>query len=563
MKKILLIFTLLLAFSGAGAQSLTVYLQDGSIDTIQLDDFKIFYVVDSSVGIVRLQSPQNGERDLALQPRLQWQYIPGKTYELLLSPSSDFSDTLLHLTGLDTNSHRIAEPLDIAVRYYWKVRITNEEAWTAPWYFTTYRPKLPEKLTSLALFCGDDGQSLRLAAFHESRIDSFCLVLSPDGKVFNDTFYVDTTGMRLGELQRDSCYLAKAAGTNAAGTGPFSEVLAVTVSADSDPVMIINAFDRPTVGNSFDFIRQHADALKALGKPLVSASNEALTDGLLSLNDYANVIFILGEESTADETFNAAEQDSVEKYLQRGGHLFVSGSEIAWDLDYRGDVADRAFCHDFLCLHYLQDAPNNTSATYYQVEATGDTIFSELASFSFDNGTHGTYKVSYPDVFGLTGDSRGFLRYTGCANGFAGTVFQGMFPGGSTEGKVMVCGFPLETVYPAENRIKLLDAFFTFSEQGLNVNDIDSPGIFRLEQNYPNPFNAITRLSYILPQAAMTEINVIDINGRRVDRLLQKHQPAGSYKIIWNAKGCSAGVYFYILQIDGRIADTRKMLLLK
>lgn len=564
MKKIIFSFIVLIpAFLSAGSELMSIHLHNGSIDTLQLEVFNSFYVVDSNSAIVRLQSPQNGERDVALQPCLQWQHIPGKSYELLLSPVSDFSDTLLHVTGLDSNAYRLTRPLEIDGHYYWKVRITNEEAWTAPWYFTTYRPKLPEKLTSLALFGGGDGQRLRLASLHDSRIDSFCLVLSADGKIFNDTAYVDTTEMQLDGLQQDSCYFARAAGMNAAGIGPFSEVLAATVSADSNPVMIINAFDRPTAGNTYDFIRQHANALKALGRALVSASNEALTDGMLSLCDYGNVIYILGEESTADETFNAAEQDSVEKYLRQGGHLFVSGSEIAWDLDYRGDAADRAFCHDFLRLRYLQDAPNNTSARYYQVEAAGDTIFSELASLSFDNGMHGTYNVRYPDVFGLTGDSRGFLNYTGCTTGFAGTVYQGMFPGGSTEGKVMVCGFPLETVYPAENRTKLLNAFFTFSEQGLDVDDIDSPETFHLEQNYPNPFNVQTRLPYSLPQAAMTEISVIDIKGRKVVQLLRKHHPAGSYEIAWNADGCSAGVYFYVLQIDGRIADTRKMVLLK
>jgi hypothetical protein len=564
MKKILLICALLLTvFSGARAQWLTIHLRDGNVDTLQLDTFESFYVADSGAGIVRLQSPLNGERNIALQPLLQWQHIPGKIYELQLSEDQDFSDTLLHITGLDTNNYRPSAALEPDSRYYWRVRITNEDLWTAPWYFRTYRPKMPEKLTSLAVLPGDDGQSFRLETLYESQIDSFCLVLSADGKAFADTVYADTLQKKIFGLQADSTYFIKAAGMNTAGTGPFSEMLAVTVSTESFPVLVVNAFDRPTSGNSFDFIRQHANALRDLDKALVSASNEAVRDGLVSLCDYKTAIYILGEESTADETFDYAEQDSVKAYLRHGGHLFVSGSEIAWDLDYRGDAADKTFCHDFLHIRYLQDAPNNSSATYYNVESTGDTIFSGLGSFSFDNGNHGSYNVRYPDVFGLTGDSRGFLRYSGCSTGFAGVVYHGMFPGGSEEGKVMVCGFPLETVYPAEKRSELLQVFFTFSEQGLNVEDIDLPDDFSLGQNYPNPFNGSTCLIYDLPKAAVTEITVIDMNGRKVDRLLGTYLPAGNYEITWNAESFSSGVYFYVLQIDGKIVDTRKMVLLK
>ena len=62
------------------------------------------------------------------------------------------------------------------------------------------------------------------------------------------------------------------------------------------------------------------------------------------MNDYLIVDYILGEESTADETYSSTEQTLISNYLKQGGRLFVSGAEIAWDLDYRGSTTDKASC---------------------------------------------------------------------------------------------------------------------------------------------------------------------------------------------------------------------------
>ena len=56
--------------------------------------------------------------------------------------------------------------------------------------------------------------------------------------------------------------------------------------------------------------------------------------GRVSAADYDVLVWILGEESTVDETFSAAERTLVQNFLSVPGRgLFVSGSELAWDLD--------------------------------------------------------------------------------------------------------------------------------------------------------------------------------------------------------------------------------------
>ena len=82
-----------------------------------------------------------------------------------------------------------------------------------------------------------------------------------------------------------------------------------------------------------DFIRQHGSSVYANNHYFSSATNEAIQDVLISLPSYKSLDWILGKESTANETFNSTEQTLVSTYLKQGGKLLVSGSEIAWDLD--------------------------------------------------------------------------------------------------------------------------------------------------------------------------------------------------------------------------------------
>ncbi|MEV9449082.1 hypothetical protein AB0199_26590, partial [Klebsiella pneumoniae] len=92
-------------------------------------------------------------------------------------------------------------------------------------------------------------------------------------------------------------------------------------------------------GNTYDFVRQHGTSIFNYGKHVESCTREAVTDNLLQLSKYRIVDWILGEESTANKTFNSAEQSFVTAYLQQGGELFTSGSEIGWDLDQNGTTS--------------------------------------------------------------------------------------------------------------------------------------------------------------------------------------------------------------------------------
>jgi hypothetical protein len=101
----------------------------------------------------------------------------------------------------------------------------------------------------------------------------------------------------------------------------------------------------------------------------------------------------------------------------------------------------------------------------------------------------------------------------------------------------------------------------------IGYNDNQLPIKYQLGQNYPNPFNPNTTIDYSLPKSTHVVIDVFNILGQRVNRLVDYKQPAGNYQIKWggsddNGKPVTSGVYFYRISTD-EYTSSKKMLLLK
>jgi photosystem II stability/assembly factor-like uncharacterized protein len=81
--------------------------------------------------------------------------------------------------------------------------------------------------------------------------------------------------------------------------------------------------------------------------------------------------------------------------------------------------------------------------------------------------------------------------------------------------------------------------------------------------NYPNPFNPSTTIRYELHEAASVQVRVYNVLGQQVfDSGLARHA-AGLHQLEFNGLGLASGVYVYRLEVDGRVAGVRNMLLMK
>ncbi len=92
--------------------------------------------------------------------------------------------------------------------------------------------------------------------------------------------------------------------------------------------------------------------------------------------------------------------------------------------------------------------------------------------------------------------------------------------------------------------------------------DTGLPDRFALEANYPNPFNPITTIRFALPSAERVTLDVYDVVGRRVARLIDARLPAGFHEARFNANRFASGMYLYRIRA-GRYQGSKAMLLVR
>ncbi len=83
-----------------------------------------------------------------------------------------------------------------------------------------------------------------------------------------------------------------------------------------------------------------------------------------------------------------------------------------------------------------------------------------------------------------------------------------------------------------------------------------------LLQNHPNPFNASTTISFTLPGVNYVTLDIFNLAGHRVERLVDKYMNMGFHSVVWDAAGYSSGIYIYRLKA-GDLTDTGRMMLVK
>ncbi len=161
--------------------------------------------------------------------------------------------------------------------------------------------------------------------------------------------------------------------------------------ATGEDWLVVDGFDRFSGSYPHPTHDFAARVGAALGTGFSSASNEAVARGLLNLGDFPVVVWLLGDESTDDVTFGDDERRAIGAYLEGGGRLIVSGSEV-------GYATDDAWLADVLHVAYVaDDAASNvaggfTFGTEYP-EDYPDVLSGETTIWRYDTG--GAAAVGY------------------------------------------------------------------------------------------------------------------------------------------------------------------------
>ena len=384
------------------------------------------------------------------------------------------------------------------------------------------------------------GGSLRVWLPSLTNTDSILIERSSNGAVYTPlvTLPYDTLLDLTGLLPPFTLSYLRVRALNAQGSSQTSEVLAVVPSDTGIPILLVNGVDREAgTINTHDFVRQHAAAIWTHQHPLTAVSNELVETGRVPLSDYTVVDWILGEEGTSTHSFTPAEQAAVQTYLEGGGKLFVSGSEIGYDLVQQGSTQDQNFYTQYLKATYLGD-----DAATHSAAGVNGTLFHGL-TVAFDDGTHGGYDVDYPDGVGPAGGSVSVMTYTGGTGWSAGVAYTGTFGNSTTPGQLVYLGFPFEMVYDYTLRNELMGRILGYF--GLPVAVQEPPST--TPTPHPPRFRWDTHtLTLLLPTSGAGELRILDALGRIVFRRSGRffpvnrwtlRLPAGVYVVRFHWKG--------------------------
>ncbi len=89
------------------------------------------------------------------------------------------------------------------------------------------------------------------------------------------------------------------------------------------------------------------------------------------------------------------------------------------------------------------------------------------------------------------------------------------------------------------------------------------PNDFELMQNFPNPFNPTTKIRFTLPEAGLVKIEIYDILGQRVARLLNNELSSGIHEVNFDGSRLASGMYIYTIEVKDKFFKAKKMMLLK
>jgi hypothetical protein len=207
-------------------------------------------------------------------------------------------------------------------------------------------------------------------------------------------------------------------------------------------------------GNTFDYPFIHGKAIQAAGKySFVSCSDEAVENGIVTLEDYPIVDYILGLEKEDPiakayyKTFSSPMQRLITSYCQSGGNLFVSGAYVGSDMS--GTQGNREFTEKVLKYGYQNSLTDKSSG---QINGLGRSITIPR----LPNET--SYAVTAPDCIVPVAPAFPVFTYAR-GNQSAGIAYKG------ADYRTFVLGFPFESIQSETDRASIMAGILGFFTQ--------------------------------------------------------------------------------------------------
>lgn len=212
-------------------------------------------------------------------------------------------------------------------------------------------------------------------------------------------------------------------------------------------------------GNNFDFPFIHGRSIYKAGFSFVSVSDEVIMDSSFNINTYKIIDLLAGEEKASIilnkdsvirfQLFPSNFLGRIEEFLNGGGNIFISGSEIASDM--------HSFKQDSLvgkALKYKWRTSNASKRGDFSF--TDTTFFGSNKVFQYNTGIHPViYTVETADALEpFDNKSSTILRYRE-NNMSGGIIYRGDY-------KIIAFGFPFETIIDQNDRDGIMQIILEF-----------------------------------------------------------------------------------------------------
>ncbi len=137
----------------------------------------------------------------------------------------------------------------------------------------------------------------------------------------------------------------------------------------------------------------------------------------------------------------------------------------------------------------------------------------------------------------------------------------------SAAGELFRLNFRLKTGCRPGGDIKLCQGVDDAAGSPSRVLEIGPKDADPLVRNYPNPFNASTTIEYGLSSDRHVCIDVLDVRGRLVRRLVDARQETGQHSVVWDGRDLqghkvTTGIYFGMAK-TGPLTQRFKMLIIR
>lgn len=116
-------------------------------------------------------------------------------------------------------------------------------------------------------------------------------------------------------------------------------------------------------------------------------------------------------------------------------------------------------------------------------------------------------------------------------------------------------GYQLATL--TQNPVEGYDAYLEVAINGSGVSRLanlepETGGQFKLGQNFPNPYADETTVPFTLTNPSKVQLDIFDLQGRKVAEIQQPNLGAGTQEIVVNTRelGIPVGNYVYQLQVE-------------